>query len=239
MRRTGIILLISAILGVVRVAEAQPRSVVTPRWYRARAGYVAVPHVSYHPVWGWRFPYGFSSTPVEAARRGLADVIRARGEAYERTTRGLANYEEARSTYIENRRKWQQAYRQRQQEAEAERRRKFREKREAWEKYRETKGSSYPPRLSPDELDPTTGKIYWPDALQTENYAELRRELQELLLLRAQAGSSRAYASEIHEKARAMLRKLKDHVREMPAPEYIAARNFLESLAWEGRYPAG
>ena len=36
-----------------------------------------------------------------------------------------------------------------------------------------------------------------------------------------------------------MRSELKKHIRDMQTNEYIASRKFLDSLAFEGRYPIG
>lgn len=230
MRR--ILLFALALLVVTSASSSTADAQVRLRWFRSPFYYAGVPY-----PYG-RYGYRFTSNPIEGARYGMAEVIRARGQAYEARARGMINYEEARSKYLDNRKKWTETYWELKRMGEAERRKEFEETRARQEAYLAAKGSSYPPRLSPSELDPTTGKIYWPEPLTADIYAELREELEELFVLRAYTGSSRRYGAEIHEKARAMQGLLKEQIRSMPTGEYIAARNFLESLAFEGRYPA-
>lgn len=228
MRRVPLLALAVLIVTASSSADAQLRT----GWYRSPYRYAGLPY-----PYG-RYGYGFTSNPVEGARYGMAEVIRARGQAYEAAARGMVSYEEARSKYLDNRKKWTETYWAMKRKGQAERRKDFEQKRRRQEAYLATKGSSYPPRLSPSELDPSTGKVYWPAALSGATYAELRRELDELFVLRAYTGSSDRYNAQIHEKARAMQSLLKEQIRSMPTSEYIAARNFLESLAFEGRYPA-
>ena len=228
MRNLVLFLLALSCLAVASPADAQVRR---GNWYRNPR------------IYGLNNGYGsfggYSSTPVEGARRGMADVIRSRGEAAESTTRAMNNYEEARTKYIDNKMKFTETYWTRKRLGEAELRKDYARKREGRDAYLATKGSGFPPRLSPAELDPSTGKVYWPQALMGDEYAELRQELDELFQLGFHTGSLRQYNSQINQKSRSMRDKLKKHIRNMPTNDYIASRKFLDSLGYEGRYPIG
>jgi hypothetical protein len=205
----------------------------------AEAQYIRRPWYRSPVRFGYGYGYGrfggFTSNPVEGARYGLADVIRARGEAAESTTRAMSNYEDARSKYIDNQKKWTETYWERKRLGQAELKKDHDRKRAARERYLAQKGSGAPPRLSPTELDPSTGKIYWPETLMGNEYAAARQALDELFVLGAHTGSLRQYSADIAEQSRVMQDELKKHIRDMPANDYIAARNFLESLGYEGR----
>ncbi len=228
MRNLALLLSAFSFLAVASPADAQFRR---RNWYR-NPGIVGFNS-------GYGSYGGYSSTPVEGARRGMADVIRARGEAAEAGTRAMNNYEEARSKYIDNKMKFTETYWARKRLGEAELKKDHDRKRAGRDAYRATKGSGFPPRLSPAELDPSTGKIYWPQALMGDRYAELRKELDELFQLGFHTGSLRQYDSQINQISRSMRTELQKHIRNMPTNEYIASRKFLDSLAYEGRYPIG
>lgn len=222
------ILVVAATLTISETCEAQIRAgagVAASRWYRPAGGY-------YGPA-----GYGYSSTPVEGARRGQADVIRARGEAAESVSRASINIQEAKSKYIDNAAKWTETYWQRKRLGQAEIASDFARKRERTNRYLANKKSGAPPRLSPSQLDPTTGKLYWPEALLADEFTRNRKKLEELFLLRTHTSSTTDLAREVHTTARSMQSRLKSNIRKMQPHEYIAARKFLESLAYEGRFP--
>jgi hypothetical protein len=213
--------------------------VTSRRAGRAFVGYRAVTS----PYRFGAYPYGaygnFSSTAMEGAQRGMADMLRARGQAEESRAKAMIDYEEARSKYIDNKAKWTKTKLERQRMAQAARQEHYAKKRATREKYLAAKRTSTTTRLSPSQLDPTSGKVYWPDALKDDKYAGQRNELDELFVLRAHIGTTPDLSSRVHETARKMQSKLKGDIRKIPAHEYIAARKFLDGLAREARTPTG
>jgi hypothetical protein len=97
-----------------------------------------------------------------------------------------------------------------------------------------------PERPSPSELDTVTGELTWPLLLQASHYTEYRQALETLFLQRAADGTiGPAGYLEIHHLTDAMLKLLKDAIREAPPDEYMLAKRFLQSLAHEAGQPAG
>lgn len=195
-------------------------------WYAPRGDYGPV-----YPPYGYR-----ASTPVEGARRGMADVIRAGGEASESYSRASINSQEARRRWIENEYEFTKMYWDRKRLGQAERLADFERDRARRQAYRDSRtGTGSPPALDPTELDPVTGEIAWPDALLQDKYATQRDQLNELLSLKTSAANTPGLSRKIYESCREMQTALLDEIRDMPAHEYIAARKFLDSLAMEGR----
>ncbi len=130
--------------------------------------------------WGGYYgSYYHSSTAAESYQRGFADVVRSAGAANLMNSAAAKNVEEARSQYIDNRLKATKTY--------FEMKRYNKEYRDANQKPRPTSEQLFrlakeatPKRLSPAELDPVTGKITWPAALNTEDYATYRDALNGL-----------------------------------------------------------
>ena len=183
--------------------------------------------------------YGYSSTRVEGARRGMADVVRSRGEAAESVSRAGINYQESRSKYIDNQLKWSETYQKKQAIGRAERERRFGVERAKRDKWMASRKSTLPPRLGPTQLDPLTGKIYWPGVLLGNAYAEQRKLLEELFVLRAHTTAHPELAQNVHAAAREMQDILKSNIRSVLPTQYVAARSFLDSLAREGLLPTG
>ncbi len=208
----------------VMVGNTNRRTTSPQRWYRSGSN-----NGGWGPGWGGGYR---ASTPIEGALRGQADVIRAGGEAAESYTNAAINYEEARSRYYDNKLKWAEVYWQRRRLNEAERQvdyDKQRSRRDAWR----ANQSRSVARLNPSQLDPSTGKIYWPTALQGAEYYSYRKKIDELFLMKAQTQSYPGLSNEINQTTLAMKDELKKHIKDMPANEYIAARKFIEGLGTE------
>lgn len=223
-RQTAILVVAAGLLALGPGASAEAQ--VRRPWYRGRAA-VAVP---------WGAGYGATSA-VGDARRGMADVIRSQGQAAVDTTSAMINYEEARSRYIDNKLKWTKTYLERKKLGESYRRDMYDKKYAAVRRHLETKESGAPPRPGPDQLDPSTGQIEWPVALRDDLFLSQRREIEELFVLRAQTSGTGEYSRQIHAKVDELKESLQGRIRDFPSYQYIAARNFLDSLSYEGRFP--
>lgn len=216
------LVIVATIAACCSTCDAQRR-----RWYRpgvAAAGY------GVYGGWGG----GFSSTALEGAQRGMADVIRAEGEANESDARAAIDYEEARSRYMDNKNKWTETYLQRKRMGEVDRKRRHSEIRESRERYLTHKRSQEPARLSTSQLDPATGEIQWPEILMGDDFTKYRVQLDEYFRLRTHTSASADLTGDIHSTARKMQKILKKYVRELSAHDYIAARKFLDRLIREG-----
>ena len=89
-------------------------------------------------------------------------------------------------------------------------------------------------RLSPGEIDPVSGTLDWPGVLKQSMFAEERERLEDLFANWTEYGSvGFEQRRQIRSTTDAMLGKLKQHVNDMPPPEYVTAKRFLESLAYE------
>ncbi|KAA5539732.1 hypothetical protein FYK55_23320 [Roseiconus nitratireducens] len=127
--------------------------------------------------------YHHASTAAEGYARGMADVIRSQGEANLANAQALSGYEDARAKYIDNRNKATAAYYER---------RKLRDQYKAAEKeerayYRARRTSELTP-LTAEELDPSSGKITWPELLQDPQYDQYREVFDKIFAQRAADG---------------------------------------------------
>ena len=183
--------------------------------------------------------YGYSSTRAEGVGRGMADVIRSRGESAESVSRATINREEARSKYIDNQLKWAETYQKRKAMGREQRDRRSAEERVKRDHWLSTRKSNLPPRLGPSQLDPVTGKINWPVTLLGKDYAEQRSILEELFVIRAHTSANPEMAQRVHTASRKMQDVLKAYIRDIPPQQYIASRTFLDSLGREAQFPTG
>ena len=214
-----------------RQARTSRGAPTTGRWYRPPAGYGRPAVYGGYPT--------YSSTPMEGAGYGVSEVIRARGEAAESASRAINNVEDARSKYMDNVTKWTRTYWERKRTGEAELA-KDRDKRlAARDTYLSSRKPASLPRLGPSQLDPATGRLDWPDALMDDQYMKSRTKLEELFLLRAHTSTTTDLTREIHAAADDMRFQLKRNIRKLRPNEYIAARKFLDGLAYEGGLAAG
>ena len=103
---------------------------------------------------------------------------------------------------------------------------KDRQRREQW---LEAKRDRQPETLAPSQFHAESGALEWPEALQGAIYADYRQEIEAELELQATTGTT-ANAGKVRSLAREMQGVLKDHIRDMPSNDYIAARKFLDRL---------
>ncbi len=96
-----------------------------------------------------------------------------------------------------------------------------------------------PARLTASQIDPTTGAITWPTLLRGETYATYRTELQNMFTKRAKSGVTPELTSKIAYSVGEMKTELQKHVSGSSPTDYVAARKFLDSLAYEGTLPTG
>jgi hypothetical protein len=169
----------------------------------------------------------------------MSEVIRSRGEAAESASRAINNYEDARSKYIDNKYKWTQTYWERKRLGQAEQAKDRAKALETRDRRMALRKPKTPPRLSPSQLDPATGKLSWPEVLTDDQYVTGRTKLDELFLLWAHTSTTTGLARDIRETTDEMKSQLKNNIRQLRPDEYIAARKFLDALAYEGTLSAG
>jgi hypothetical protein len=191
----------------------------------------------YQYPWGG---YDHASTLSEGFGRGLGAVIRAQGEYNLNISAAAINVSLARQQEIENRKRWTQSYFEirdlNRQAFEAETKR-LRGTPEDWIRVAQ---AGKPKRLSPSELDIVTGEIHWPILLTAQGYSGRRVELEKAFADRAYHGVMAAETFlKVLQMTEDLLANLKAQVRSLPSGQYLAAKRFLESLAYEARQPAG
>ncbi|MFO0947144.1 MAG: hypothetical protein U1D30_14570 [Planctomycetota bacterium] len=189
---------------------------------------------------GWGYPgYASATSGTQAAGVGISEVIRARGQyakdigqARILDAQAQSAESDARLQHVQDyfaMRKVNQDY-MKQQEAE---------------RYHPTSQvlhriatDQLPPRLANSKLDPNTGKITWPELLTTPEFASDREKLEALFSDRALSGGGLGTENHImiEREAKNMLEKLKSHIQDVDAGDYLTCRNFIESLSFESRF---
>jgi hypothetical protein len=184
--------------------------------------------------YGWS-PYGYGygygqlgGTAYGNAAMGMADVIRAQGSYNEATAAAAIDAEKARSQYIKNQEEWLAAYREHKRLGELHRDEEIAKSRARVQRYQSASRQRQPELLGRNEYNAATGELYFPDALLGPEYADSRQRLQDLFAIRARAGANPKTDREIVDLTNAMLAALARQIETLRAPDYIAARQFLE-----------
>jgi hypothetical protein len=181
--------------------------------------------------------YNNASTVGESWAKGLSDVISSQGNYNLSTSQAAINMEKVRTEDIKNAKLSTDTYFQMRKDNKA-----FRE----WERgpkptmedLARYAAMGRPKRLSPAEFDYVTGKITWPKLLQQTSFNEERTSLDTLFVKRAQAGGiTFDEQMDIRQGTNSMLSKLAAQIRDLPANYYMAAKNFIQSLAYEAQLP--
>lgn len=201
---------------------------------RDQAVYRTVP-----PYYGGVYRHGLihrhSSTAAEGFARGAAALIRARGEYLLLAAHARVTATEAQRREIENRRQGIESYFEMQQTNRQLRaaQRGPRPSQETLVRYAQ---AGKPDRLSPGDLDAASGRVSWPLLLLADAFAPYRAQIEALFADRAAGGELTVAGSlRVAETTKTMLGELKRRIAQLPSSEYMAARRFLESLAYEAR----
>lgn len=179
-------------------------------------------------AWGFQ---AHASTAAEGAARGVADVMQAAGAANLMNSAAMINVEQARSQYIDNRLKGTKTYFEMKQYNKDYRKANEKPRPTSEQLFRLAKDAT-PKKLSPQELDPVTGQINWPEALKTDEFSKSRAELEALYAQRAEASGklSMDQFSAIRDSIAAMRETLKGQARSLPPQVFTSANTFIRKL---------
>jgi hypothetical protein len=168
---------------------------------------------------------------------GLARIIRAESEYMLLGSQAAINRSEARSREMDNWKKWVETY--------FEVKRINREARAA-ERGRPLTEADFvrmaqmgkPRRLTPSELENVTGQLNWPLLLQAKAFTPYRELLDQCFAYRASRGAMELDEYlKAEQTAQLMLGMLRDQIQDFAGVDYMNARRFLESIAYEARFP--
>lgn len=180
---------------------------------------------------------GSGSTVAGSTATGMANVIQAKGQNSLANSEAANNYEEARSKNYDNNLKGTQTYFEMKQMNQSYRESQMKPR--SPEFFAKVAAERAPSRLTSSQLDPVTGAIAWPMILQGEAFAPDREKLDALFAQRIASHGSIGLQSyqELQATSEAMLQMLKDNIRQYPPQDYVQAKSFLESLAYEAGFP--
>jgi len=183
------------------------------------------------------YGYGYhSSTLEEGFFRGLGAAAQGFGEANYLNSQAAINYQQAKSAALDNHLKGIETYFA-SRRANAEARAAERGPRLTSQELTEMAKKQAPARLSAYQYEPALGKVYWPTALTTVDFAIERLAIDRLVAERnpTNSGLGTDNQRELAINVQRMKETLKSQVATMDPAEYLAARKFLTSLDFEGR----
>jgi hypothetical protein len=179
------------------------------------------------------------STAAESYQRGLAEVVRSAADANLMASLAAQNLEAARSQDIENRVKWTEAYYEMRRANKAYRASK-RSPRLSQEQIARVTRAGMPKRLTSAQVDPLTGELAWPIVLRDRQYADQTEQLDKLFGARAATSMVPAdgfQTAKTHTDV--LLAALKKNIDQYKPADWIDAKKFVDSVAYEARFPAG
>jgi len=188
---------------------------------------------------GWGGGGWGGGTAAGNAAQGMASVIQAEGSRNLMNSEAAKNYEDARSKYFDNRIKGTQTYfelrRMNRAYTDAER-----EKPITSEAAFRMAHEAAPKRITNSQIDPITGNIHWPSVLTEEDYSDDRQILDVLFAQRERKHGSLTAEEyqEVQKATQALLNNLKKNVKKYQPNDFLAAKKFTESLAYESRFLA-
>lgn len=192
----------------------------------------AVPAANTVNAYGGWPGYSGGGTAAGNALNGMASVISAKGDYNLSTSAAAVNMTQAQKNEIQNRQLWTNTYFEMRQTNRAARAAEAGPP-PTMEQIARMAREGVPKPLGPSQMDPVSGKLKWPDALQDGNFAANRTELEHLFALQAQYGGlSYADQMKVRKATDAMLTELKAQIKDMPPQDYVACRSFLQSLTY-------
>jgi hypothetical protein len=179
--------------------------------------------------------YHHASTAAEGYLRGSADYLRAMGEYNVNTSLAARNWEEAYSRSLDNRVKHVETYfesRRINEKYRAQRR-----KPPTAEEIAKWNAARRPRRLTAEQFDPLTGEIHWPEILSESDFESARKMLEKCFSSGTKSSRQSTRNSRQVQTSIEQMRKLLAQSRHELSPrDYVEAKKFLDSLAYETRF---
>lgn len=197
----------------------------------------------HQPVPPYPVEFGFSqdhsSTAAEGFLRGKAAVIQSLGNFQLSKSQAEILREQARWLDRENNLKQTEALHAQQKlwsdaraQAEATRKTRLAEGRKILAERKATV-LRQKLQLSPNQLDLATGTINWPAFMQTDDFTQLRTELEQLVRDHARFGNNpQTMSDEIAHTVELWSRALERGRATLPREEYLAAQKFLTGIRY-------
>ena len=225
---TGIVVLYAMMLVQTGMAQNQAPSPGTQPYEPA----VPPPSMNFY---GGAGGYGYNiggTTPAGSAMNGMANAISAKGNYNLSTSAAAINMTQAQSNEMQNHQQYENTYFQMQNANQAYQK-AHAQPRPTEEQLVRLAREEAPQPVSPSEVNPTSGKVNWPNVLMEPGFAADRTLLEQYSAEKAAHGSL-CIADEMAARTtiESMFAELKTQVRIVPPQDYIDSRNFLRSMIY-------
>ena len=185
--------------------------------------------------------YGYgdhSSTFEEGVLRGAADLRRAQGEANYFNSLAAINLQEANARALVNRQQRIEGF-FRERELNRAARKASQPKPLSPAGYAELARKAAPDRLGPNQYDRASGRLTWPPALAAGEFAAERTAIEMALATRTpgDAGPGTDLHRQVQQATERMQANLQPQIATLSPMEFVAAKKFLSSLAFEAQQP--
>jgi hypothetical protein len=179
--------------------------------------------------YGWG---GGGQTPQGAALQGLSQVISAQGQANLANSAAAINYTQAESNQLRNNVQNVQTF-WAMRDIGREEREKERGPRPTPEELARRARAGAPRQLNTNQIDPVTGKLYWPSALQQDIFNDQRAPVDDLASKWVKYGTL-DYSDQtvMRQNIDGMFDTLKGQITVIPPQDYTQCRSFLQSLLY-------
>ena len=193
----------------------------------------AIPAPSTTVYGGGGYGYGGGGQTAQgAALQGMSQVISSAGQYNLATSAAAVNMTQAESNQLKNNVQGVQTFWQMRDIGAAERA-KERGPRLTPEQLARIARDGAPRGLSASQIDPVTGVLYWPSALQDANFQSQRSTVDEYTAKWVKYGAlDYADQRQVRENIDAMFDSLKSQITSIPPQDYVACRTFLQSLLY-------
>jgi hypothetical protein len=192
---------------------------------------VAAPTTTVYGGGGWG-GYGGASTAAGSAMNGMSQVISSAGQYNLDTSAAAVNMTQAQSNALQNQVQACNTFWEMQNTGRAQRAAQ-RGPPPTPEQIARMARMGMPRPLSPSEMDPVSGRLTWPDALQDTSFDAERRELDQIFAKRANYGGiDHSDREQVRQVVDTMFDGLKAQIKQIPPQTYADSRRFLQSLVY-------
>lgn len=209
--------------------------VVAPLVLSMLAGAAQAQNVALAPINNWSY-YNHASTAAEGYLRGQAAAVQAVGQAQYMQSLAAVNYAEATRQQIENHRLYVKTTLANREEVQSFRERYARRPitKEQWQEFAKR---ALPDRLTSDQY--SNGKLVWPHILRMDEYAPLRKRIDELVASRSveNSGDGSPMQRELASLVDSLEILLRQNIDNLSSSQYGNSKWFLTCLDYEMKHP--
>jgi len=176
---------------------------------------------------------------IGAAARGLGQMAVDQGQYELEHTKAESQYLQAYQEYLKTVNLQRENFNERQMSMLREYAAKTALAREQVAAYKKDMAArAAPHRLSTEQFDRQHNVITWPGVLRDSMFDQSRYELDKLFAARtpANSGAGSENCAAIEKETDKMLKLVGDDINNLDVDEYITARHFITSLAYEARF---